>query len=159
MATPDTHKIPYQQSLELSRLVLLDEVPANAESWFAARAFRLAAEAGVRAVIAHSAPHSRERRTPTGVEQLHPGHWGTIYQASGMAYLGRTRPRRLSEDGDPAVDTWPGRVARTTLPTAYQVARPAFARQPRRPALRSRSGSPGSRSRRGLSFDSKVSRV
>jgi hypothetical protein len=71
-------------------------VPASAESWFAAGAFRLAAEAGVRGVIAHSDPRSRERRTPTGVEQIHSGHWGTIYQASGMAYLGRTRPRRLT---------------------------------------------------------------
>jgi hypothetical protein len=88
--------IPYEQSLELSRLVLLDEVPANAESWFAARAFRLAAESGVRGVIAHSDPHARERRTATGIEQVHPGHWGTIYQASGMVYLGRARPRRLT---------------------------------------------------------------
>src|SRR4051794_4538061 len=33
--------IPYQQSLELSRLVLLDAPAPNAESWFSGRAFRL----------------------------------------------------------------------------------------------------------------------
>jgi hypothetical protein len=37
-------------------MVLLDSVPANGESWFAARALRLAAEHGVRGVIAFSHP-------------------------------------------------------------------------------------------------------
>lgn len=88
--------IPYAQALELSRLVLLDEVPANAETWFAARAFRLAAQEGIRAVVAHSDPHPRSRLTATGREPLFPGHVGTVYQAGGMTYLGRTRPRRLT---------------------------------------------------------------
>lgn len=88
--------IPYAQALEVSRIVLLDQVPANAESWFAARAFRLAAQEGIRGVVAHSDPHPRQRLTDAGPETLFPGHTGTIYQASGMAYLGRTRPRRLT---------------------------------------------------------------
>ncbi|MER6687468.1 hypothetical protein [Streptomyces olivaceoviridis] len=87
---------PYRQALELSRLVLLDEVPANAESWFTARAFRLAAAYGIRGIVAHSDPHPRIRRGKSGLpEQVHPGHWGTVYQALGMHYLGRTRSRRL----------------------------------------------------------------
>ncbi|MFF0386806.1 hypothetical protein [Streptomyces sp. NPDC004286] len=83
----------YQQSLELNRLVLLDEVPANAESWMQAHAFRLAAARGLRGVVAHSDPEPRVRLTDHGQETVLPGHYGTIYQAKGMNYLGRTRPR------------------------------------------------------------------
>jgi hypothetical protein len=86
---------PYVESLELNRLVLLDEVFANAETWFQARAFRLAAARNVLGIVAHSDPEPRQRITPTGPELVHPGHYGTIYQAKGMEYLGRTSPRRL----------------------------------------------------------------
>ncbi|MFD8079007.1 hypothetical protein ACFV3E_40910 [Streptomyces sp. NPDC059718] len=87
---------PYAQTLELSRLVLLDEVPANAETWFTKRALRLAAEQGIRGIVAHSDPQPRVRQTPDGPRQLHVGHVGCVYQAGGMAYLGRTRARRLT---------------------------------------------------------------
>ncbi|MFF3140502.1 hypothetical protein ACFVRU_01905 [Streptomyces sp. NPDC057927] len=50
---------PYEESLELNRLVLLDDVPANAETWAQARVFRLAAARGVRRVVAHSDPELR----------------------------------------------------------------------------------------------------
>lgn len=82
---------PYRQSLELSRFVLLDEVPANAESWFLARCHELLAADGVRGVVAFSDPV--ERRTPAGI--VHPGHWGCIYQASNARHLGRGTPRSL----------------------------------------------------------------
>lgn len=84
---------PYRQSIELSRFVLLDEVPANAETWFLARAFdhlRLATD--IRGVLAFSDPQPRRR----GTELLMPGHWGTIYQAKGATYLGRARARMLT---------------------------------------------------------------
>ncbi|WP_455712009.1 Mom family adenine methylcarbamoylation protein [Streptomyces canus] len=87
---------PYVEALELNRLVLLDEVPANAETWLQARAFRLAAARGVRGVVAHSDPQPRTRLTAHGPETIFPGHYGTIYQAKGMDYLGKTRPRRLT---------------------------------------------------------------
>jgi hypothetical protein len=76
--------------------VLLDDVPANAETWAQARAFQLAAARGIRGVVAHSDPEPRTRLTAHGPETIFPGHYGTIYQAKGMDYLGKTRPRRLT---------------------------------------------------------------
>ncbi len=74
--------------VELGRLVLLDDVPANGETWFAARAFRIAkALLGIEAVLSFSDPH--ERTTAEGVV-VKPGHVGTIYQALGGRYLGRS---------------------------------------------------------------------
>jgi hypothetical protein len=87
--------VPYEESLELSRLVLLDEVPANAESWFCARAFELAAREGVRGAVAFSVPIPRTRHTAAGVETVMPGHVGTVYQALGATYTGRGTPRSL----------------------------------------------------------------
>jgi len=87
---------PYEESLEMNRLVLLDDVPANAETWAQARTFRLAAARGVRGIVAHSDPEPRTRLTDHGLELIFPGHYGTIYQAKGMDYLGKTRPRRLT---------------------------------------------------------------
>ncbi|MEQ7008388.1 hypothetical protein ABN028_19625 [Actinopolymorpha sp. B17G11] len=87
---------PYVESLELSRLVLLDEVPANAESWFCASAFRLAADRGVRGVVAFSDPEPRWRRAPgKAPEQIKPGHVGIVYQALNFSYLGRATRRSL----------------------------------------------------------------
>ena len=83
---------PYAESLELSRFVLAESVPANGESWFLARCWQLAARHGVRGVVSFSDPVPR--RTATG-ELVVPGHIGTIYQASNAEYLGRTTPRRL----------------------------------------------------------------
>ncbi|WP_426567308.1 hypothetical protein [Streptomyces canus] len=62
---PGAQNTPYEESLELNRLVLLDEVPANAETWAQACAFRLAAARGVRGVVAHSAPSPGRASPPT----------------------------------------------------------------------------------------------
>ncbi|TMC03164.1 MAG: hypothetical protein E6J41_28410 [Chloroflexi bacterium] len=83
---------PYAESLELSRFVLAESVPANGESWFLARCWELAVRQGVRGVVSFSDPVPR--RTATG-DLVFPGHVGTIYQASNAAYLGRTTPRRV----------------------------------------------------------------
>lgn len=83
---------PYTESLELGRLVLADQVPANAESWFLARVFDLAAREGIRGVVSFSDP--QPRRTLAGTLVM-PGHVGTIYQASNATYLGRGRARSL----------------------------------------------------------------
>lgn len=84
--------------VELGRLVLLDDVPANGESWFAARAFELARAAGFEAIVAHSDP---EPRTTADGGIVFPGHLGTIYQATNAVYCGRTPARtwRLLPDG------------------------------------------------------------
>lgn len=86
---------PYAESLELARLVLLDQVPANAESWFCARAFDLAASAGVRGLVAFSDPMPRQRTTAARVDMVMPGHVGTVYQALGATYTGTATPRTL----------------------------------------------------------------
>lgn len=84
---------PYRESLELSRFVLLDEVPANAESWFLARAFRLAASEGVRGVVSFADPVPRHGADGTLV---FPGHMGIIYRASnGLLTAERGTPRTL----------------------------------------------------------------
>lgn len=83
---------PYQQSVELSRLVLLDEIPANAESWFVARVFDNVAVNGVRGVVAFSDPVARM----VAGRVLMPGHLGIVYQALGAAYTGRGRARTLT---------------------------------------------------------------
>lgn len=83
---------PYDESRELGRLVLLDEVPANAESWFLAEAFRRQAAAGVRGVVSFSDPVAR--RDAQGRITM-PGHVGTIYQASNATYTGRVTERTV----------------------------------------------------------------
>jgi hypothetical protein len=86
---------PYVQSLELSRLVLLDDpiVGANAESWMVSRVFRLAAATGLRGVVSFSDPQPRRRRDGSSVL---PGHVGFVYQALGASYLGRSTSRVLT---------------------------------------------------------------
>lgn len=96
---------PYAESLELGRFVLVDACPANSETWFRARADQLAADVGVRGVVAFSDPVPRVREVVdldpgTGAvtvrrEQVLPGHWGCIYQAGNAVFLGRSTPRTL----------------------------------------------------------------
>src|SRR5262249_42236345 len=88
--------VAYRQSFELNRLVLLDRVPAPAESFFCARAFRLAGRLGVRGLVAYSDPVGRHRVTPAGVEVLTPGHLGHVYKALSALLLTRGRSRRLT---------------------------------------------------------------
>ena len=79
--------------VELGRFVLLDDVPANGETWFLKRAFRLLKEEkGKKCVVSYSDP--MERRTSSGV-LVKPGHFGTIYQAFNGRFLGRARGRTL----------------------------------------------------------------
>lgn len=89
-----------EKGAELGRLVLLDSVAANAESWFVARAFRLLRDrlVDVDGVLSYSDPV--ERRNAAG-ELVKRGHIGTVYQALNAAYLGRARPRVhiISPDG------------------------------------------------------------
>lgn len=86
------------ESVELGRFVLLDEVPANGESWFLARCFALLRELGYTGIVSFSDP---VRRTAVDGRVVFPGHVGTIYQATNATYLGRTKAGkiRLLPDG------------------------------------------------------------
>jgi hypothetical protein len=75
------------EGVELGRLVLLDDVPGNGESWFFARALEVLRERGYRALLSHSDPVPR--RTSEGKLVL-PGHVGFIYQATNAVYAGRS---------------------------------------------------------------------
>jgi hypothetical protein len=89
---------PTAAKAELGRLVLLDDVPANGESWFLARAFELAARDGFEGIGSHSDPTPRTDRSGA---VIFPGHIGTIYQATNATYVGKSNPHtlRLFEDG------------------------------------------------------------
>jgi hypothetical protein len=86
------------ESVELGRLVLLDEVGANAESWLIARAFDALRRAGVVGVVSFSDDVARTDRRGRVV---FVGHVGTIYQASNAVFLGRGAPgtHRILPDG------------------------------------------------------------
>lgn len=76
--------------VELGRLVLLDEVAGNAESWFVARAFRAlkGALAGVDGVLSYSDPVVRVNAAGELVKR---GHVGVVYQALNATHRGRSR--------------------------------------------------------------------
>lgn len=93
LTLPFPDLVPYRESLELSRFVLLDAVPANAESWFWARCRELAAQAGLGGIVAFSDPIAR---TTLDGRPVFPGHYGTIYQASNGRWCGRGTARTLS---------------------------------------------------------------
>lgn len=87
----------FDAGVELGRFVLLDDVPANGESWFLARVFELARER-FDGMVAHSDPVPRRDRSGRA---FFAGHVGTIYQATNATYCGRTRARtrRVFLDG------------------------------------------------------------
>ncbi|MCY1023958.1 hypothetical protein [Pyxidicoccus sp. MSG2] len=87
-----------RDGVELGRFILLDDVPANGESWFIARTFELLRREGLAGVVSFSDPV--QRRSHTGA-LVFGGHVGTIYQASNARYLGRGTPRtqRLLPNG------------------------------------------------------------
>lgn len=81
-----------KEAVELGRLVLLDEIPGNAESFFIARCFQLLKPEGIVGVVSFSDPVPR--RTANGRVIL-PGHCGIVYQATNGTYLGRGDGRVL----------------------------------------------------------------
>ncbi len=80
------------EGVELGRFVLLDDVPANGETWFLARAFEGLRAEGMRGVVSFSDPFPRD--TADG-RRVFPGHVGTIYQAFNAVHLGRSKPRAM----------------------------------------------------------------
>lgn len=83
-----------EDGVVLSRFVLLDEVPANGETWFLSRAFRVLRSElpAVGAIVGYSDP---VKRTTTDGAVVLPGHVGTIYQAHNGRYLGRSGSETL----------------------------------------------------------------
>ena len=71
----------------LARLMLLDSVPQNGESFFCSRAFRLlrGARPAIEAVVSYSDPEA--------------GHIGRVYAALSGAHRGMTRPRTVLRIG------------------------------------------------------------
>ncbi len=101
--------VHHLEACELGRLVLLDEVAGNGESWFVSRCFDRLRKAevvapdgrefrGILGVVSFSDP--MPRRTLSG-EIVLPGHVGTIYQALNGIYAGRgtARTLRILPDG------------------------------------------------------------
>ena len=122
--------IPYwlksrpEQGVDLGRFVLLDDVPANGETWFLKKSFGLLLESEktsmVDSVMATSDPLVRVN---SGGEIVMPGHVGTIYQAHNGNYLGRTTKRTKVSgfDGNIIPDrTWRKIVADKGESYAYQ---------------------------------------
>lgn len=85
-------QIPVADGVELGRLVLLDEVPGNGESFFVARCFHQLKREGIAGVVSFADPVARVAADGAVVA---PGHIGTVYKALSGAYLGRSMPRTL----------------------------------------------------------------
>lgn len=79
---------------ELGRLVLLDEVAANGESFFVSRALKALAveKPHIHAVVSYCDPLPRTRADGTLFKR---GHVGTCYQALNARHVGRAKPRTL----------------------------------------------------------------
>jgi hypothetical protein len=99
------------EAVTLGRLVLLDEVPGNGESWFITRCFEMLHDRGVVGVESCADPQPR----PTAAGALvHRGHLGIVYQATNGRYVGRTNEStlRLLPDGTCWSNRAAGKVAR-----------------------------------------------
>lgn len=79
-------------AVELGRLVLLDEVPGNAESYFVARCLDLLRREGFEGVVSFSDPLPRAALNGRVVM---PGHVGKVYQAVNAVYRGQARGESL----------------------------------------------------------------
>jgi hypothetical protein len=110
-----------QQGVSLARLVLLDRVPGNGESWFVSRTFAMLREAGVVAVESCADP---EPRPAADGKLTHRGHVGTVYQALNAQYVGRTNAAslRLLPDGTCLNNRACGKIVRREQGCDYAVA-------------------------------------
>lgn len=99
------------QAVTLGRLVLLEDVPGNGESWFVSQCFGLLRERGIVAVESCADPQPRTRGDGSRVFR---GHLGIIYQATNGRYVGKTNPAtlRLLPDGTCLNNRAMGKLAR-----------------------------------------------
>lgn len=93
-AVPAWLGLPPRLGIEIGRLVLLDNVASNGESWFLGRAFRLLRRLlpEVRGVLSYCDP--LERRDAEG-RIVKRGHIGTVYRAFNGRFAGRSAARTL----------------------------------------------------------------
>jgi hypothetical protein len=82
--------LPAEACRELKRLVLLDDVPANGESWFVARCFEQLRRGGLEGLVSFSDP---EPRVDVDGRRVFAGHLGIVYRALNAVYVGRATPR------------------------------------------------------------------
>ena len=108
------------EGVTLGRLVLLDGVPGNGESYFVARCFALLRAAGIVAVESCADPEPRAARDG---RRVHRGHVGTVYQSTNGRYVGKTNPAtlRLLPDGTVFSNRSSGKV----VPPRWGAATPA----------------------------------
>lgn len=113
--------LDFAAAVTLGRFVLVEQVGANAESWFIARCFADLAEHDVVGVESCADPRW--------------GHVGTIYQATNGHYIGRTRRAtiRVFDDGREFSVRTAGKARRGEVGRAYAV-RQLVARGADRPA-------------------------
>jgi len=106
------------EGVTLGRLVLLDGVPGNGESFFVARCFAHLKKAGIIAVESCADP---EPRVSLDGKRTHRGHVGCVYQATGGRYIGKTNPAtlRLLPDGTVFSNKASGKVVRAEQGRAY----------------------------------------
>ena len=97
---PMSHKVltnifpcDVREAVELGRFVLLDSVPANAESFFFARCRELLQRERIKGIVAFS---DDTPRTDAFGQLTFKGHIGTIYQSSNASYYLRSTPRTLA---------------------------------------------------------------
>lgn len=79
-------------SIELGRFVLLDEVMSNAETFFLARCRELLRREGLRGLVSFADDHPRTTAAGT---ILFRGHRGQIYQAGAFSFIGRGARKTL----------------------------------------------------------------
>jgi len=106
------------EAVTLGRLVLLDSVPGNGESYFIARCFDLLRERGIAAVESCADPQPREAADG---RRVHRGHIGCVYQATNGRYVGRTNAAtlRLLPDGTAFSNRTSGKLARGERGASY----------------------------------------
>jgi len=99
------------QAATLGRLVLLDEVPGNGESWFVARCFDQLRADGIIAIESCADP---QPRTTIDGRRVHRGHVGCVYQALNGRHVGKTREASLNilPDGTVLSNRAQGKIAR-----------------------------------------------
>ena len=126
------------EGVELGRFVLLDEVEANAETWFQARALRALAELlpDLRAVVSYCDPIAR---TDVDGKKIFPGHLGTIYRAGNAAALGRSSARtlKLLPNGQVASERALSKIRAEDCGAGYAIRQLVAAGAPRRNPLES----------------------
>jgi hypothetical protein len=87
----------YLEAAELNRLVMLDEVKGEGESWFLRRVVPMAQDyyagcgSNLKLILSYSDPIMR---TDAKGNVVMPGHIGNIYQARGGHFAGRARASR-----------------------------------------------------------------